>query len=374
MYNNISFFPNLNALRFFAALLVVFHHGETIRSKNGFTDYLDVSFFMNGGSAVKFFFVLSGFLITYILLKEKQQHQHINIGSFYLKRIFRIWPLYFLLVAIGIILFPILFQALHINYTFPYTFAQSWYLFLLFIPSIVTLNYGSHLLEPLWSIGVEEWFYLLWAPLFRWIQKPLIFIFAVLLVKTGLLVSVHYHFIDAPFATHLIKTYAFESMAFGGLGAYFLFYTKKNITSIYHKYRILNIFLIALTLAYILFNTSTANLLIVNFFQSLIFNGLISNILFLNLIIYCAMILPKTSWLNHKWLDLGGRISYGIYMYHMLVIFTIMHFLKSHLLPLSPSLSFIIFYGFVIGGTILIAYLSKKYFEDYFMLLRNRLK
>src|SRR5690606_9574635 len=97
MYSNISFFPNLNALRFFAALLVIFHHGEVIRAKYGFLSFETTSFFMNGGSAVKFFFVLSGFLITYLLLKEKKERK-VHIGYFYARRILRIWPLYFLLV------------------------------------------------------------------------------------------------------------------------------------------------------------------------------------------------------------------------------------------------------------------------------------
>ncbi len=372
MYNNISFFPNLNALRFFAALFVIFHHGEVIRAKNAFHSFETLSFFLNGGSAVKFFFVLSGFLITYLLLKEKKKTQGIQVGNFYIRRMIRIWPLYFLLVFIGIVLFPSLFDFIKIDYTFPYTFHQSWLFFLFFIPSIVTYKYGSHLLEPLWSIGVEEWFYLIWAPLFKWINKPLIFIVSILLLKLGLLTCIGLDLIRSPLTIHLIKTYSFESMAFGGLGAYFLFHTKINILQLYQKYKLVNIILFTLTLGYLFFNANASLLTYLPLFKSGIFYWVLLNILFLNLIVYAAIVLPDTSWLNNTWLDIGGKISYGIYMYHMLVIFTVIHFFKQYLLTLTPLYSFISFYSLVIIGTLLISYISKKFFEDYFLHFRNR--
>ncbi|NGM63020.1 acyltransferase [Sphingobacterium sp. SGG-5] len=372
MYNNLSFFPNLNALRFFAALLVIFHHGEVIRAKNGFDAFESASFFLNGGSAVKFFFVLSGFLITYLLLKEKKKTRNIAIKNFYMRRIIRIWPLYFLLFFIGTVLFPSLFRLLHIDYAFPYNLSQSWVFFLLFIPSIVTFRYGSHLLEPLWSIGVEEWFYLLWAPLFKWTNKPLFLILTILLTKIGLLVAVNQHIIQNPLICHFITTYAFESMAFGGIGAYFLFYTKRNIQQLYHKYRAVNIFFLILLLGYIFLKSNSFLLTYFPLFESALFYWFFLNILFLNLIVYCAIVLPNTSWLNNKWLDIGGKISYGIYMYHMIIIFTVIFFLKPYLLTLSAVYSFLVFYISVISGTILAAYLSKKFFEDYFMQFRNR--
>ena len=63
-YKNISLFEGLNSLRFFAAFLVVMHHSETIRHKNGLPNLNGLGLFKDGGVAVTFFFVLSGFLIT----------------------------------------------------------------------------------------------------------------------------------------------------------------------------------------------------------------------------------------------------------------------------------------------------------------------
>jgi peptidoglycan/LPS O-acetylase OafA/YrhL len=62
---------------------------------------------MNGALGVNLFFVLSGFLITYLLLSEKERYGKINVLHFYMRRILRIWPLYFLMVIAGFILFPL---------------------------------------------------------------------------------------------------------------------------------------------------------------------------------------------------------------------------------------------------------------------------
>lgn len=82
-YKDIRRFKGLNALRFFAASLVIFHHGETIRGKYGIGSLQWLGFFRDGGIAVTFFFVLSGFLITYLLMKENLKYGDINVKKFY---------------------------------------------------------------------------------------------------------------------------------------------------------------------------------------------------------------------------------------------------------------------------------------------------
>ena len=71
MYSDIKHFNGLNSLRFIAAFLVLIHHAEQIRLKYGMFNLKQISLFNNGGVAVSFFFVLSGFLITYLLILEK---------------------------------------------------------------------------------------------------------------------------------------------------------------------------------------------------------------------------------------------------------------------------------------------------------------
>lgn len=122
MYKQIHHFLGLNALRFFAAFLVVLHHAEQIRLKNDLFNLKNFSLFNNGGIAVSFFFVLSGFLISYLLLKEVKQTGDISIKKFYVRRILRIWPLYFLLVFIGALIIPICLDLINHPYEMPYHF------------------------------------------------------------------------------------------------------------------------------------------------------------------------------------------------------------------------------------------------------------
>jgi peptidoglycan/LPS O-acetylase OafA/YrhL len=154
-------FPNLNAYRFLAALLVVFHHVEQIRYNAHLVNLKQYSLFNNGGLAVQFFFVLSGFLITYLLFNELESTKNISLPTFYLKRILRIWPLYYVLVFLGFVVLPLAMskQASFIN-KFPYLNAEGLMLYLCILPNIANAIWSKHFLISLWSIGVEEQFYL----------------------------------------------------------------------------------------------------------------------------------------------------------------------------------------------------------------------
>ncbi|TSA49592.1 MAG: acyltransferase [Sphingobacteriales bacterium] len=98
------YFPNLDGLRFFAFFAVLLRHsGNTdfqyINTNPTFI-FVKKYFYMNGLLGVNFFFVLSGFLITYLLLNEKTIFGKVDIKSFYIRRILRIWPVYFLTLII----------------------------------------------------------------------------------------------------------------------------------------------------------------------------------------------------------------------------------------------------------------------------------
>ena len=104
-------FPHLDGLRFFCFFVVFLFHGFSTTSAEvaQSSAYRFVRFlFRHGDLGVNFFFVLSGFLITYLLLEEKQRHGRIHIGYFYIRRMLRIWPLYFACVAFGFLAFPAL--------------------------------------------------------------------------------------------------------------------------------------------------------------------------------------------------------------------------------------------------------------------------
>src|SRR5215467_2966167 len=109
------FFPNLDGLRFICFLSVFLFHSFATNYQyiKGAPLYRFVKGFLvaNGNLGVNFFFVLSGFLITYLLFAEKEKYSKISIRNFYIRRILRIWPLFYFCVFFGFVIFPILKHA-----------------------------------------------------------------------------------------------------------------------------------------------------------------------------------------------------------------------------------------------------------------------
>src|SRR3989344_4809022 len=110
---NRIYFYGLDEIRAIAALLVYFHHVELFKNRESHSSLYQVKytghFIWNiGHNSVICFFVLSGFLITYLLLKEKEKIGTVKIKEFYIRRILRIWPLYFFVAFIGFVLLPVL--------------------------------------------------------------------------------------------------------------------------------------------------------------------------------------------------------------------------------------------------------------------------
>ena len=132
------YFPGLNALRFFAAFLVFASHVELLKSRNEFENYYYTPTFLElGGSAVTFFFVLSGFLITYLLIIEKDLTGKISSSQFYVRRILRIWPLYYTVVLACFFLFPyILYVQNSISGELHIDFYSKLILFMLIMPNM----------------------------------------------------------------------------------------------------------------------------------------------------------------------------------------------------------------------------------------------
>lgn len=333
MYKNIAYFKGLNALRFFAASLVVLHQTATIGKKDGLFDLCDWGLFRNGANAVNFFFVLSGFLITYLLLKEHDQTGTISIKQFYLRRVRRIWPLYFLLIIIGTLLLPLAFGLVGIDYQMPYTLSQTWYYFLFFFPILVLFHYGHHFLEPLWSIGVEEVFYLLWAPLFKYFRRHIVAILsAIIVLKLASLMLIQHFCAENNVFAFLTRNYSFETMAVGALGACFLFNAKDKVETLWLFRKPFRVIICLLVPIFLCFNINIDNPLWKLLFLTPVFSPFLLSLLYLYLIL--AITICRADRKENRFLKFGGEISYGIYMYHMGIVFLMTLLLK----PLKATL------------------------------------
>lgn len=374
MYKDIKYFKGLNALRFFAAYMVLVDHAEQIRWKNQLFNLKELSFFNKGGTAVTFFFVLSGFLITYLLIKERKQSGSISIKKFYTRRILRIWPLYFLLVIIGTLIIPYFLSIINHPYEMPYEFNDVILYYVLFSPFMVNVLYGHHFLEPLWSIGVEELFYIIWAPLFKFVKKHILTIIISIIALKFVIVLIASNMQLHPQVLRVLNMLQFESMAIGGLAAYIVYHRKTAIESSIAFSRASQVILIS----YLLFYFLGKELFVGDWglFEYLYETEIISRILltctFAWLIVNVSLNKKSLINLENSILNFLGNISYGIYMYHMLIIFTIILLFKNQLETLESIPATIIFYLAITAFVVLLSFLSKKFFEDYFLSLKNK--
>lgn len=162
------FFENLDGLRTFCFLAVFFHHSFVTNEVSIYSTwyYKLVKNFLvaNGNLGVNCFFVLSGFLITYLLLEELDHFGSLSLRAFYVRRFLRIWPLFYLCVAFGFLVFPLLKTAAG---QIPNETAD-WRMYLVYLNNFDLLYSGlpdCSSLTVLWSVAIEEQFYLVWPVL-----------------------------------------------------------------------------------------------------------------------------------------------------------------------------------------------------------------
>ena len=191
-----TYLPGLNTLRFIAAFFVVISHANISLFKLGIYDECKFPFLNRGGDSVDFFFTLSGFLITYLLINELKNTQTISITQFYRRRVLRIWPLYFLIIIIGFIILGVVYPMIYKKAFFETDILSLVLMFVFFIPNFAAKNFMVGLLNPLWSIGVEEQFYLFWAPLVKKFRKHIFSVVLFFLVlSTAFYILLYFDFI-----------------------------------------------------------------------------------------------------------------------------------------------------------------------------------
>lgn len=332
--------PGLNTLRFYAALCVVLAHLDSqFDVPNPLTKAI-AFFTLDAQSAVNFFFVLSGFLITLLLLRERATNGQISVRDFYARRGRRIWPLYYGMVFIGLLLLPWLFGE---SYPLAEPHPTQWLFVLLLLPNFAGL---SAPLAHLWTIGIEEQFYAVWPWTARRDGILLRAIAGVLILKIAL-VSLG-TFLFPPRMLALLMDLRYESMAIGAFAAFVYFKQAPIMKWLYHP---LSQWLAAVLMLCFVVWTFPQSLRVV----------LVSSCSFAIIILNVAT--NPRAWLrlNHPWGERLGKISYGIYMVHFPVLFLCVFLIARLQLPQIPYI--ILLYALTIGATILAASLSYQYFE-----------
>jgi peptidoglycan/LPS O-acetylase OafA/YrhL len=370
--NSGAYFANLDGLRFFAFLIVFLSHCI------GFLGYSNPSraytvvrhFLMHGHLGVDFFFVLSGFLISYLLFKEIGSTGKIKVSYFYLRRAFRILPVYFIVIVIGFFIVPaisfVTYQAHLIN--FPVAAGVErlpWYLLFVSNFDLILTGQISMIVAGLWSISVEEQFYLVWPWILNYFKgKKIVMVFYVILI-----ISFFYRcYYGYDQSTINFSTFSVMSdLCVGALLSYYTLHSpafKRAFISI-KRWQIVAVYLAGFSLfplrGFAHYYGETIFRLYLPF-ESLIFSA------------FFSFIILEQNFSENSLFKLGrsrsltylGKISYGLYCYHMIaMLFCVSGFLYFNI-SVNTAFHFVILIVLSLLTTIGLAFIS-------FVVLEKRL-
>lgn len=352
-------FENLNGLRFIGAFMVFLFHAFTI-NREVWGDFFESTPFILirkitsiGHYGVNLFFVLSGFLITYLLLKELRERGKIHVGFFLIRRILRLWPLYFVIVLFGFFVFPHLpfgIQTLH-----------EFWRYSLFLSNFDEIINGSrdslNFLTATWSVSIEEQFYIGWALVigfFQWKTIRSFQIFFLLVIISSFIFRLCNATDQSLIYYHTLSV--ISDMAIGGLLATWVF-EKPEIKFIEElkKWQIILIYLFGIGFLF------TAHKILPG--RLLAFERLISGIFF-------AFVLVEQLKARHSffkadripYFERAGKLTYGFYLFHSVLIYYICKTFES--LNWNQQAGYFALYFFLLlFSNSLLSILSYRYFE-----------
>ncbi len=359
-------FPNLDALRTLAFLGVFFFHSFHTEYEYIHNDpiYQFVNgLFTHGDLGVNFFFVLSGFLITYLLLDERKRNDRIDLRKFYMRRVLRIWPLYFFTVFFGFVVFPVL---KHIFGQIPMESADLT-LFLFFLSNFNNIWYGlpdASMLGVLWSVSIEEQYYLVWPVLLLFFRNRL-FLLAIP-VLANVLFRYYFHTNGPVIQFH---TFSVMSNLFVGslLGA--MVFGRAAFVHLISKISYaLNAVVYIVFGTLIIFRDAMLAFPVYNALDNLIFS------LFFGWVIL-EQIYSKQSFFkvgSIAYLEKAGKYTYGLYCLHFIGILISTNLTK--LLGLNQYLAVVLLVETALALVLshVIAFLSYHYFERPFLRIKSR--
>ncbi|MEY3237877.1 MAG: hypothetical protein RI883_1978 [Bacteroidota bacterium] len=321
------FFENLNGLRFAGAIAVLLYHCFSLE-REIWGDFYHSYWFQKaciliskGHLGFVLFFMLSGFLITYFLLFEREKTGKINLFNYIVRRFLRFWPLYFLIVIFGFFIFPRLPYGIETVHEF--------WRFALFLSNIDEILLGLHdkinFLSATWTVSIEEQFYLAWGFLFGIIsfRKNTYYYFAF-----GFIIIMSFVFRSMHLDDHrLLYYHTFSVMcdlAFGGIIGLLAFEGK--IQSFFERLSKSKIILLYLLSFVIIMGSGP---LLKNFFYS--FEHLPPCLVFSFVIL--EQVYAKNSFYKIDKIPYffsSGELTYGIYLFHCIFIYYWSIFFKNH--------------------------------------------
>ncbi|WP_413667640.1 acyltransferase family protein [Mucilaginibacter sp. Mucisp86] len=357
------YFSNLNGVRALAALMVVISHIELHKVDFHVARIPYITIFNLGKTGVTIFFALSGFLITYLLLEEKRNFSIVNFKAFYIRRMLRIWPLYFLLVIIGFFIYPAQGSTTGL------------WLSIFFMPNLAfCLQMLPEIFNPIWSIGTEEQFYIFHPHFFR-IKKNknilyafLIFIVSIWALQLTINNLNHSNEIWKLFSQFFYYA-RFDNMMIGAVVAV-IFHNTKHPTfkfklqglfdEMFKSYIqvILSIIFVGYVYLYLIHDIPHGDVPL----------AIISSLLIVNL----SQAETSIYTIKGKTLDYIGQISYGIYLLHKYPLFLTLYLVHKYIPTMNMVAQNIIIYAVTVACAVGLASLSYFGYEKPFLTIKKR--
>lgn len=357
--------PELDGLRFYAFLGVFICHTLPLETAFYRNLHLPIPWFWtavvrSGAAGVDLFFVLSAFLITSLLLKERQETGEVSLRLFYIRRILRIWPLYFLVVGLGVLIAAVPDRG-HFWYydpRLPWEYVAG---YLLFSANWIYIFLGlTHsICAPLWTVSIEEQFYIVWPALARVLKRRGLFIAGVVVLIVATVSQVervlakssagYVYYGSAPRCTSLV------------LGI-FMALLVDRLPRITAGTRFLLIF--AGLAGWIVASTNDSDFNGPASLRMVLDRAIIS--LAAGAILY-GCLYSRSKLVTGNWVVQLGKISYGLYMLHslgLLLALSVFHPVRGRQLLATKAISFVV--------TLVLAFASYRWIESPFLRLKNR--
>lgn len=333
----------LDGVRAIAVLMVMLYHFfQDLNTSDAVLLFVKkISLF--GKTGVSLFFVLSGFLITRILIDTKQREGYFK--SFYARRILRIFPLYYFFLIVYYFILPLLPGRSFVGFS-----DQIWYWAFL---QNVAMTFGWHNIGPshYWSLAVEEHFYFFWPLIIYFCSlkniKWAIVALCVLSLGTRFLL-IYFHFEESQFSLA-----RFDELAIGACLA--MLEREHQLTRNNLKYFASAFIILLFPLLYISLKNGSYSLLD-SMMRYLILGLFYGSFIAVAMTLNTKHFLKKI--LSNNLMRFTGKISFGLYVYHPICFLLVSKYLK---VP-NLALHFVLCIGLAYLVSVLSYYLLEKRF------------